>query len=167
MDDLMAKLQDLLSSEEGRETIGGIAKSLTAEKPAPPASPIAESGGMDISSMIAALSSLLSSPQNEPPPPEAPITPEIVPSSDAENSLAGLSSLLGGTGGGLPLGAMAKLMSQSGGNNRHRALLLSLRPYFKDERQSKVDEALQFLQLFALLPLVKDSGLFKKGGLLG
>lgn len=41
-------------------------------------------------------------------------------------------------------------------------LLLSLKPLLREENQSKIDTALKFMKLFALLPILKDSGMLGK-----
>ena len=37
--------------------------------------------------------------------------------------------------------------------------LLALKPLLREENRAKIDAAVKFLKLFALLPLLKDSGL--------
>lgn len=93
--------------------------------------------------------------------------------------LGALSGLLGALGGGgqqqqapstptidpkalnLIQGAMGKLNS----NDKNVVLLQALRPHFSSARQSKVDDAIRLIQLFSLLPVLRDSGLLS--GLFG
>ena len=39
-------------------------------------------------------------------------------------------------------------------------LLNALRPFLKEERRKKLDEAIKMMQLFKLLPLIKSQGIF-------
>ena len=49
--------------------------------------------------------------------------------------------------------------------DQNEELLRALRPYFHDERQKKVDEAIQMVKLLRLLPLLREKGIL--GDLLG
>lgn len=55
------------------------------------------------------------------------------------------------------------LMGSMKNEDDNTRLLLALKPHFREERRSKVDQAVQFLRLFALWPVLKESGLL--GGL--
>lgn len=46
-------------------------------------------------------------------------------------------------------------------DDKRTQLLNALKPYLSDQRKSKADNAIKLLKLFELLPLLKDSGLFK------
>ena len=48
--------------------------------------------------------------------------------------------------------------------DKNTELLMALKPHFSPERAKKVDDAVKILALLRLYPLVKDGGLFKKGG---
>lgn len=59
------------------------------------------------------------------------------------------------------MGAMSKMMSLMGQMNKedHRTRLINdLKPLLSEERRQKADEAIKFLQLMEMLPLLK--GLF-------
>lgn len=56
-------------------------------------------------------------------------------------------------------------MSQLSTSDKNVELLLALKPHFGDERRKKVDDAIKIMQMIKLLPLIKESGLFG-GGLL-
>lgn len=63
-----------------------------------------------------------------------------------------LSSLLGG-GGGLDPGLLSRLVpliQELGGDSNARNLLYALRPYLRQDRQEKVERALQLARLFRL-----------------
>jgi hypothetical protein len=60
---------------------------------------------------------------------------------------------------------LQQALSAYGKSDRNTELLRALKPHFSPERAKKVDDALRFLQLVRLLPLIKESGLFgSKGG---
>lgn len=54
---------------------------------------------------------------------------------------------------------MSKFNSQKQDERTH--LLTALKPYLSEHRQEKADNAIKILKLLELLPLIKDSGLFK------
>lgn len=73
-----------------------------------------------------------------------------------ENSGEGIFS-------GLDIGSMAKiagLLSAAGNTSDDERLLMALKPLLREENRGKVDTALRLLKLIALLPLLKESGLF-------
>lgn len=69
---------------------------------------------------------------------------------------------------GIDLGMIMKVqqmvqgMSQDDDNIR---LLRALKPHCSESRQKKIDQAIQLLRLYTLLPMIKETGLL--GGLLG
>lgn len=66
------------------------------------------------------------------------------------------------------LGSMATLFSAfSGPSDDPRCRLISsLKPMLSTERQQRADEAIKIIKLMDMLPLLKESGIFK-GGLFG
>lgn len=54
---------------------------------------------------------------------------------------------------------MSKFKGQSDDERTH--LLSALKPYLSEKRQKKTDNAIKILKLLEILPLLKDSGLFK------
>lgn len=79
--------------------------------------------------------------------------------SNKENMASGVSQ----SGFSLPfdMGTMGKMMSLMGQMNKedHRTRLINdLKPLLSEERRQKADEAIKFLQLMEMLPLLK--GLF-------
>ena len=74
----------------------------------------------------------------------------------------------GGLFDGLNPDMLIKLMTLFGSMNQqddNERFLLALKPLLGEEKRSKVDTAVKMMKLFALLPILKESGLF--GGLLG
>ena len=51
-------------------------------------------------------------------------------------------------------------MKSSKADDEKTRFLMSLKPLLSKERQNRIDTALKFIRLSALLPLIKDSGLF-------
>jgi len=81
-------------------------------------------------------------------------------SSDSENSEND-----GGIFGGLDpnmLLTIMELFEKMKKQDDSERLLLSLKPLLREENQSKIDTALKFMKLFALLPILKDSGMLGK-----
>lgn len=60
---------------------------------------------------------------------------------------------------GAIMSVLTKLKNQGEDNRTH--LLNSLKPYLSESRQSKAENAIKILKLLEILPLIKDSGLFK------
>lgn len=54
---------------------------------------------------------------------------------------------------------ISQLKNQKSDQRTH--LLTALKPYLSQHRQEKTDNAIKILKLLELLPLIKDSGLFK------
>ena len=81
-------------------------------------------------------------------------------SSDSENS-----GTDGGIFGGLDpnmLLTIMELFEKMKKQDDGERLLLSLKPLLREENQSKIDTALKVMKLFALLPILKDSGMLGK-----
>lgn len=55
--------------------------------------------------------------------------------------------------------ALFETFDQPDDNER---FLLALKPLLREENRAKVDSAIRLMKLFALLPLLKDSGIFGK-----
>ena len=103
----------------------------------------------DAMSQIMQLAQSLSGSQTEnnasPPPQSAPMPPPVPPSDDL------LSSLTGGLDPGLLIKLLPLIQELGSQQNSHaRTLLYALRPYLKEERQEKVERALQLAKLFHL-----------------
>lgn len=68
----------------------------------------------------------------------------------------------GGLFGDLDPNMLLTMMSLFESMNRqddNEKLLLALKPLLREENRAKIDTAVKFMKLFALLPLLKDSGM--------
>lgn len=138
MDDLFAKMQEILGSEEGQEQLKSMAQMFGGEDGRMP----------DLS----ALGDLFgSSEENDNPPP----ADESQDEGGFDFSGIDLNLIL----------QMQKLFSVMSQEDENTRLLLALKPHFSEERKEKVDKAVKILKLLSLLPLLKESGLL--GGLFG
>ena len=103
----------------------------------------------DAMSQIMQLAQSLSGGQTEespPPPPPAFSAPKFTP---ATGNL--LSSLTGGLDPGLLMKLLPLIQELGSQQDSHaRTLLYALRPYLKEERQEKIERALQLAKLFHL-----------------
>ncbi len=116
------KLNSILSNPDAMSQIMQLAQSLSGSGPEPPSPP--------------------------PPPPQQTAAPPPVGGGDLFSSL---SSLAGGMDPKL-LTRLLPLIQELGGqrDSNARALLYALRPYLKEEKQNKVERALQLARLFHL-----------------
>lgn len=137
MDDLMAKLQSVLNDEQSMKQLGELANMLSnSEQKEGSAQPQQENSQPDFSQL---LNSLNLGTQQSPPPPSPPAST-----------------------GGLDMAKLLKLqtiMQQANKNDKNIDLLLALRPLLKEENQVKIDRLIKIFKLFAVYPLLKDSGL--------
>lgn len=60
------------------------------------------------------------------------------------------------------MASVASLLSkmQSRGDDDNTRLIAALRPLLSEKRRRRADDAIKILQLFEILPLLKDSGVF-------
>lgn len=164
MDDLFGKLQEILSSEEGQAQLKGVAQMLgmggdtPAKNPPPPTEPVQSPepqppppaiGDLDLSGIAQMLSSFAPQQTNSTsqPPPENNNAPDS-PGIDINMIMK--------------IQQMVKSMNTDDDTTR---LLLALKPHFSEDRRAKVDKAIQLLRLYALLPMIKETGIL--GGLFG
>ncbi len=137
MDDLNQQIQNILSDPQAMGQLQGLLRSLGGGQGdnQPQAAPA--SSGPDLSSLLGALGGGAPQPAQN------------------ESSLAGVSPQA--------LSMMTRLMpllSQANREDDATRLLRALRPLLGEQRQKKVDEAIQILQMLRLLPLLKESGVF-------
>ena len=137
MDDLNQQIQNILSDPQAMGQLQGLLRSLGGGQGdnQPQAAPA--SSGPDLSSLLGALGGGAPQPAQN------------------ESSLAGVSPQA--------LSMMTRLMpllSQANREDDATRLLRALRPLLGEQRQKKVDEAIQILQMLRLLPLLKGSGVF-------
>ncbi len=116
------KLNSILSNPDAMSQIMQLAQSLSGSGPEPPSPP--------------------------PPPPQQTAAPPPMGGGDLFSSL---SYLAGGMDPKL-LTRLLPLLQELGGqrDSNARALLYALRPYLKEEKQNKVERALQLARLFHL-----------------
>ena len=148
MDDLMAKLQDILNSSAGQESLKQIAGML---------------GGGDGQLDLGNIGSLLG--QNvKQETPEDQTNTQQTSKSVSSNQKSGENS--GGFNlDGLDIGSILKvqnIMKSMKQDDKNTALIRALRPHLKRERRHRVDEALRLMQLISILPALRESGLLEK-----
>lgn len=138
MDDLTGKISDILSNPESMEKLKNLAalfgQSDSGSEESEPASKTPESA----------------SPLN---------------GLGALSSLGALSGLGGGSGSGMDTDMLqsivriAPLLSQFRQEDDNTRFLRALRPLLGKERQKKLDESIQMMQMLRLLPLLKGQGI--------
>lgn len=79
--------------------------------------------------------------------PVPPPSPEASPREDGPD----LSGLL----------QLAPLLGSLGKDDQNTVLLKALRPYLHGEQEKRLDESVKLMQLFKLLPLLRERGIFK------
>lgn len=134
MEDLAAKLSELLESPDGLETVKSLAGALlnnqSGGKDGADESPLEKlgaGGGLDALGGLDSLGGLFSS-----------ISP---------NELQAM----------IKVGNALKSNQQ---DDRSR-LLLALKPHLSTQRQGRVDQAVKILRLISVLPIISEQGLFK------
>lgn len=130
------KLNSLLSNPDAMSRIMQLAQSLSGEETPPPPPPQ--------NTAVPSLSDLLrafSPPAQEP--------PRSAPSKAGSSGGDLLSSLTGGADPSLLLKFLPLIRELGAGQNSNaRQLLYALRPYLREDRQDKVERALQLARLF-------------------
>ena len=170
MDELMQKLQSVLSDENSMNQIrqlasmfgGGNDNSSDAQQP--PSAPQNNSADTnssapdinmdDISKLLASMAT--ENGQSSNPQPQ-----------ENQNSQSDMLNLLGSNQQGsdqLPfdIGKMMTLgsiISNASKSDKNTELLLALKPHLKEEKQDKVDKVIKIFKLISIWPAIKDSGL--------
>ncbi len=152
MDDLMAKLQEILSSSEGQENLRQLAGMLGQNN--------SQNGQLDLS----AISSLLGQSggngegrRGDP--------PEKTDGQRSSGTESGGLNLDGLDLGGIDIASLIRvqnILKNIKHDDKNTALIRALRPHLKEERQHRVDEALKLMQLISVLPALRESGLLSK-----
>lgn len=147
MEDVIQKLREILSTEQGQNRLRELFSSLDGQKNSLPPVPSAGKGASS-DPLGDLLDGFLQEHGHSPE--EAEVSP---PPGGAD------------TAGGLDVGMLMKLgpvLSKLGSRkeDKNTRLIMALKPHLQPERQKKADEALRMLQLMELIPLVKDLGLF-------
>ena len=185
MDDLISKLQNVLSDEESMKQIRELAGMLSGEgqqsSSPPPGSEASSptSGGQgesmpDIASLLSKLGMTSGGGNTEK---NSVPTVSPAPSSHGHDQPSGsapdISALLAGltstgsksqadSGGGFDISKLLKLqtiMAQSNKSDKNVELLLALKPLLKEENQAKIDRLIKIFKFFAVYPALKESGL--------
>lgn len=143
MSELEEKLEGILGNPQAMAQIMSLAQSLNLGGSGTPSGTGAQSENPGESPAPE------SAPAPSPPPPEAP------PAAPPPASGNGLSGLLSGLSSLDPkmLSAAASLMGQfnSGNDDQRVALLNALRPFVKEQRYAKLDQAIQIAKLSRLI----------------
>ena len=137
MDDISAKLNQILSDPQSMEQIKNIMGSMGGQsggdnKPQSATAPAGASGGLGTLGGLGDLS-----------------------------ALSGLGGL--GGSGGLDLMStvtkLAPLLSKAQQEDDTTRLLNALRPLLSEKRQKKIDEAIKILHILRILPMVRETGI--------
>lgn len=140
MDDISAKLNQILSDPQSMEQIKNIMGSMGGQsggdnKPQSATAPAGASGGLDTLGSLGGLGDL--------------------------SALSGLGGL--GGSGGLDLMStvtkLAPLLSKAQQEDDTTRLLNALRPLLSEKRQKKIDEAIKILHILRILPMVRETGI--------
>ncbi|MFZ2539492.1 MAG: hypothetical protein WAX04_11395 [Oscillospiraceae bacterium] len=180
MDDLMSKLQGILSTKEGQEQLKNITSMLNNSGNKQAESPPPQNNGFDLSSLANMFSSMGGA--------SAPQQPEKMADNNNGNNnnsgfdMSSIMSMLSGLGGGASGGAngatandtanampnidinmimkLQQVFSSMNVSDKNSQLLLALKPHFSEQRSKKVDQAISMMRLFSMMPMLKESGIF-------
>ena len=156
MDDLMSKIQAMLSDQESMNQIKQLAEMLGSSAAAPPpqntgggsppgGNPTQNSGGMpDLSALLAGLGGGLSGQGAS----QSSSGGNAAPSGDLGFDIGTLLQLQG-------------LFQSVSSGDKNSDLLMALKPHLKEDKHKKIDQAIKILKLLALWNVVKESGLLK------
>lgn len=172
MDELMQKLQSVLSDEESMNQIRQLASmfgggnndnsSQTQQTPTSPQDNSADttSSGPDIN--MDDISKLLASLGGDSSQPNSNAQPQ-----ENQNSQPNLLNLLNSnqqSSDQLPFDigkimTLGSIISNASKADKNTELLLALKPHLKEEKQDKVDKVIKIFKLISLWPAIKESGL--------
>ncbi|MBQ3564121.1 MAG: hypothetical protein IJO89_02140 [Clostridia bacterium] len=131
MNDIVSQLSSFIESEEGMNTVKGLAESLM-------------SGDSDISSLLSSIVPDVSSSIPPPQKKEEKVDTSLPISPDQ------LSSIM----------QIMRAFNSSSDDSRTR-LLLALKPHLSEKRRERVDKAIKIMKLLAIMPMITESGIFK------
>lgn len=131
MNDIVSQLSSFIESEEGMNTMKGLAESLM-------------SGDSDISSLLSSIVPDMSSSIPPPQKKEEKVDTSLPISPDQ------LSSIM----------QIMRAFNSSSDDSRTR-LLLALKPHLSEKRRERVDKAIKIMKLLAIMPMITESGIFK------
>lgn len=134
MDDLNRMLDSILNDPKSMEQLKATARALGLDPEGPPPAAAAAAGGTGAAAPdLSALAALLGGTQQS-----QPRQPTIDP-----------SALL----------LIQSVITRLNQPDRNVDLLRALKPYFSATRSARVDNAIRLMQLFSLLPVLKESGI--------
>ncbi len=136
MDDLMSKLQSVLNDEQSMKQLGELANMLSSEQSEGENTAEQNASQPDFSQLLNSLGLGAAQPPPPSPPPDS--------------------------AGGLDVAKLLKLqaiMQQANKHDKNVDLLIALRPLLKEENQAKIDRLIKIFRLFAVYPMLKESGL--------
>ena len=145
MDDIMAKIQSVLSDKESMEQLSQLAQMFSQQPSEAQPESAPQNSVPDLSALFSAFD---------------------------KNSAPGQSGQQSaGTGGsqGFDIGtvmALQSVMSKASAPDKNRDFLIALKPLLKEENQRKIDRMVGVLRILAILPALKESGILG-GDLLG
>ena len=131
MNDIVSQLSSFIESEEGMNTVKGLAESLML-------------GDSDISSLLSSIVPDVSSSIPPPQKKEEKVDTSLPISPDQ------LSSIM----------QIMRAFNSSSDDSRTR-LLLALKPHLSEKRRERVDKAIKIMKLLAIMPMITESGIFK------
>ena len=169
MDELLAKMQSILSTPEGQQQLRNLQNMFGGQSAPPGSTSPGETagakgqgtGGMDLSALAGMLGSMGGG--------QAESGAVPAPQGASPDLSALLGALGGGQGGletaasGIDMGMILKLQQvfqSMNVNDKNTQLLLALKPHFGEKRQAKVDQAISMMRLFSMLPMLQESGIF-------
>ncbi len=135
MDDLNRMLDSILNDPKSMEQLKATARALGLDPEGPPPAAAPATGGTGAAAPdLSALAALLGGAQQQ----SQPRQPAIDP-----------SALL----------LIQSVITRLNQPDRNVDLLRALKPYFSATRSARVDNAIRLMQLFSLLPVLKESGI--------
>lgn len=131
--DISEMMNQILSTDEGKEGLEQIGKMM-------------ENGDLDLSSIMQMFG-------------------ESSENTDEKSEKNSESDSGGGLFDGLDLDTMlkfAEIFEKMNKPDENSKLLLALKPLLRTENQEKIDKALKYMKIAAILPYLKEGGLFDK-----
>ena len=162
MEDIAAKIADLLGNDDSMKQMAGILSSLGGSPGGDGQAQEASGGGLDLGSLLGMLGAMGGG--TGPGDPQEPSGGPRTPGNEGggpQNAFSGPGE--GGGGLGLDpkmLGLIARAMRMMNEPDPNVELLKALKPYLEGSRRDKVDEAVKVMRLLRLVPLLQESGLF-------
>ncbi|MEG2813116.1 MAG: hypothetical protein RSA79_00805 [Oscillospiraceae bacterium] len=183
MQDIMAKLQSILSTPEGQSQLNSITSMLNTNnnQPQPQQTDFNNQFANNATNNqyqeqpqnqmpdLSAIQNILASFNQQQNQTNNQTNANMPVSNNANTNANANLNGLGDLGGlaGIDINMIMKLQQIMGSmkvSDKNSQLLLSLKPHFGEKRRKKVDQALNIMKLISVLPALKESGIL--GGLL-